>query len=163
MVPGFSVYKMSTELVRAGVVILAHAIKKELKRKEKQKLRHRKVWVKPWIERREKYGASSSLLKELKDEDPLAYRNILRLDCTHFDDLLQMVDGMLKKDDTKMRMAIPVATKLEVTLRYLATGDSFKSLEYLFRVPESTISKFLPEVLSAISRALQPFIEVSEN
>lgn len=65
---------------------------------------------------------------------------------------------MLKKEDT----AIPVAIKLEVTLRYLATGDSFKSLEYLFRVPESTISMFLPEVLSAISRVLQPFIEVSK-
>lgn len=69
---------------------------------------------------------------------------------------------MLKKEDTAMRMAIPVAIKLEVTLRYLATGDSFKSLEYLFRVPESTISMFLPEVLSAISRVLQPFIEVSK-
>jgi hypothetical protein len=30
-------------------------------------------------------------------------------------------------------MAIPTATKLEITLRYLATGDSFKSLDYLFR------------------------------
>jgi len=82
---------------------------------------------------------------------------------THFEDLLKMVDGMLKKEDTVMRMAIPVITKLEVTLRYLAIGDSFKSLQYLFRVPESTISIFLPEVLSAISFVLRPFIEVCKN
>jgi hypothetical protein len=74
-----------------------------------------------------------------------------------------MVDGMLKKEDTVIRMAIPVITKLEVTLRYLATGNSFKSLQFLFRVPESTISIFLPEVLLAISFVLRPFIEVSKN
>jgi hypothetical protein len=28
--------------------------------------------VKNWVERREKYGASSTLLKELKDEDPVS-------------------------------------------------------------------------------------------
>ncbi|VVC38715.1 Harbinger transposase-derived nuclease domain,Endonuclease/exonuclease/phosphatase [Cinara cedri] len=150
---------MSTEIVRAGVIIVAHAIKKELKKKEKPK-RQRNIWVKQWMGRREMYGASSSLLKELKDEDALAYRNILRLDCTHFEDLLKMVNGILKKEDTVTRMAIPVISKLEVTLRYLATGDSFKSLQYLFRVPESTISIFLPEVLSAISFVLRPFIEV---
>lgn len=91
----------------------------------------------------------------------MGYRNILRLNTTQFDELFQMIDGFLKKEDTRMRKAIPVHTKLEIALRYLATGDSFKSLEYLFRVPESTISKFLPEVLSAISHVLQEFIKVS--
>lgn len=112
------------------------------------------MWVKPWIERRGIYGASNTLLRELKNEDPASYRNILRITGAQFDDLLHMVEGMLKKQDTGMRMAIPVATKLEITLRYLAMGDSFKSLEYLFRVPESTISKFMPEVLQAISDML---------
>ncbi|KAJ8879426.1 hypothetical protein PR048_020034 [Dryococelus australis] len=163
VVPGFSVYKISMEIVRPGVAVLAHAIKKELERKEKHKLRRRKVWVKSLIERREKFGASSNLLIELKDEDPVVYRNIVRLDFTYFDDLLQMVDGMLKKQDTTTRKAIPVATQLEITLRNQSTGDSFKSLEYLFRVPEPTILKFLPEELSTISRALQTFIEAIDE
>ncbi|GFU52760.1 putative nuclease HARBI1 [Trichonephila clavipes] len=59
-----------------------------------------------------------------------------------------MVRGKLSKQDTTMRMAIPVTTKLEITLRYLATGDSFKSLEYLFRVPETTISRY-PQLLKS--------------
>ena len=63
------------------------------------------MWVKNWAGRREKYGASSILLKELKDEDPVAYRNILRLGGAQLDALLQMIDGMIKKQDTKMRMA----------------------------------------------------------
>src|SRR5215475_9436403 len=121
---------MSTEVVRAGVVVVALLLRKELEKRKKRK--SRKVWVKNWVGRREKCGASSTLLKELKDEDPVAYRNILRLDGAQFDALLQMIDGMIKKQDTKMRMAIPTATKLEITLRYLATGDLFKSLEYCF-------------------------------
>lgn len=35
------------------------------------------------------------------------------------------------------------------------TGDSFKSLMYLFRVHQSTISKIIPEVCAAIYSALK--------
>lgn len=59
-----------------------------------------------------------------------------------------------------MREAIPPRNKLEIVLRYLATGDSFASLEALYRVPKPTISKFLPEVLRAISEGLQNFLQV---
>lgn len=127
---------MSKEVVRAGVEILAYVMKKDLQRKLKKNWKQKRKWVRSWIEKRDEYGASSGLLRELKDQDPLAYRNMLRLNSSKFDDLLQMVEGMLKKNDTTMRPAIPVTTKLEITLRYLATGDSLKSLEYLFRVPE---------------------------
>ena len=40
--------------------------------------------------------------------------------------------------------------KLALTIRYLATGESYTSLSYQFRVGRSTISKFLPEVCRAI-------------
>jgi hypothetical protein len=131
--------------------------------KKEKKGKSRKVWMKNWVGRREKYGAFSTLLKELKYEDPVAYRNILRLGGTRFDVLLQMIDGMIKKQDTKMRVTIPTATKIEITLRYLVTGDLFKSLEYLFRVSEPTISLLVPEVLTAISHVLKPLIKVSET
>lgn len=61
-----------------------------------------------------------------------------------------------------MTEAIPAKIKLEITLGYLATGDSFKSLEFLFRVPKSSISKFIEEVLDAISYVLNEFIKVSK-
>jgi hypothetical protein len=96
---------MSTEVFRAGVVVVALLLRKELEKGKKMKFR--KVWVKNWVGRREKCDASSTLLKELKDEDPVAYRNMLRLGGAQFDASLQMTDGMIKKQDTKMRMAIP--------------------------------------------------------
>lgn len=154
---------MSEELVLSGVLVLSKVIKKELIRRQNAKRKKRNVWVKPWIGRRTEYGASHTLLKELKNEDNAAYRNMLRITGEQFDELLEMVRGKLSKQDTTMRMAIPVTTKLEITLRYLATGDSFKSLEYLFRVPETTISRFLPHVLTEICCVLRPFINVSVN
>ncbi|XP_036345201.1 uncharacterized protein LOC118754434, partial [Rhagoletis pomonella] len=54
-----------------------------------------------------------------------------------------------------MRYAIASRVRLAVTLRYLATGDSFRSLEFLTYISRKTISKFLPEVLEALIAALQ--------
>ena len=79
----------------------------------------------------------------------------------NFDTLLEMVEDKIRKQNTVMRMAILPRTKLEVTLRYLATGDSFKTLEYLFRIPQCSISKLIPQILDAIAEVLKPYIQVS--
>ncbi|GFU92195.1 reverse transcriptase domain-containing protein [Trichonephila clavipes] len=152
---------MSEELVLSGVLILSKVIKKELIRRQNVKRKKRKVWVKPWVGRRTEYGASHTLLKELKNEDHTAYRNMLRITGEQFDELLEMVRGKLSKQGTTMRMAIPVTTKLEITLRYLATGDSFKSLEYLFRVPETTISSPVNDSKNTVLRSPPYFVVIS--
>ncbi|XP_068082892.1 uncharacterized protein [Anabrus simplex] len=129
-------------------------------------LRHRKErrwWSRPWIQRREELGASSRLFQELKEEDPETYRNVLRMSPSKFQELLELVEPLIKKQDTKMREAIPCKIKLEITLRYLATGDSFRSLALLFRVSHNSISVFLPEVLAAIFEVLQPFMKVPDT
>lgn len=123
----------------------------------------RRWWTRPWIQRREELGASSRLLQELKEEDPETYKNVLRMSPPKFQELLELVEPLIKKQDTRLRNAIPCKIKLQITLRYLATGDSFRSLALLFRVPHNSISVFLPEVLAAIFEVLKPFIKVSNN
>lgn len=114
-----------------------------------------------WIQRREELGASSRLLKELKEEDPETYRNVLRMTAPQFQELLELVEPLIKKQNTVFRQAIPCKTKLEITLRYLATGDSFRSLaSLLFRVPYNSISVFLRAVMSAIYEVLQPLLKL---
>ncbi|CAH1993153.1 unnamed protein product [Acanthoscelides obtectus] len=76
----------------------------------------------------------------------------------NFDTLLDCVTPRILKMDNHMRGALTPKLKMEVTLRYLATGDSFTSLQYLYRVPKSTISKFIPEVCEAISDSLKKSI-----
>jgi hypothetical protein len=95
-------------------------------------------------------GASNTLLKELAEENPSDYVRHLRMSPEKFDELLVMIEPSIRKKDTAMRMAIPTRTKLEVTLRYLASSDSFRTLHHLYRVPANTISCFLLEALTAI-------------
>ena len=40
--------------------------------------------------------------------------------------------------------------KLEVALSFLATGNIYRNLQYLFRVSKAAISKFFPEVCDSI-------------
>lgn len=101
------------------------------------------------------------LLKELAIEDKAGYKNFLRMSEAMFNELLSKVRPKIFKQDTNMREAIPAEIKLQITLRYLATGDSYSSLAYLYRVPKNTISNFMKNVLEEIYSALQEFIKVS--
>jgi hypothetical protein len=67
---------MLEAVVRAGVIVISHLLRQEL---EKKKYKKERLWIRSWISRREKYGASNTLLKELKHEDFAAYQNILRM------------------------------------------------------------------------------------
>nr|CAI5861316.1 unnamed protein product [Callosobruchus analis] len=60
-----------------------------------------------------------------------------------------------------MRQAISPKLKLQVTLRYLATGDSFSALASVYKVPKNTISTFLGEGCKAIYDVLMDFIKVN--
>jgi hypothetical protein len=61
---------MSTEVVRAGIVVFALSLRQEFE-KRKKKRKSRKVWVKNWVARREKYGASNTLLQDPIQGRPL--------------------------------------------------------------------------------------------
>lgn len=49
-----------------------------------------------------------------------------------------------------MRKALEPGLRLSITLRYLASGDSYRSLSYSFRVAANTIVKVVPETCQAI-------------
>jgi hypothetical protein len=63
-----------------------------------------------------------------------------------------------------MQKAVPAETKLDIiTLQFLASGESFTSLQYLFRVPKNSISKFIPEVLDAIYYSLEEYTTIPNS
>jgi hypothetical protein len=116
--------------IQAGAMLL-HELQNGLQKKEKRK----RTWVEKWIRRINLYGASNISLKDLAEENPSEYVRRLRMSPEKFDELLVMIEPSVRKKDTAMRMAVPTRTKLEIILRYLASGDSFRTLHHLYRVP----------------------------
>ena len=121
----------------------------------------RSVWTKNWLKLREKEGFGVKLLRELRTEEPTLYRNFLRMCASQFDYLLGLVGPHIQKQNTKMRTSISAEVRLVLTLRFLATGENFRSLQYLFRISQPAISSIIPQVLDAIFNVLaSDFIRV---
>jgi hypothetical protein len=106
-------------------------LQEELQDLGKSKGKKKRLWVRDWIAMRDSLSAPAILLTELASEDRQAFRNHLRVTAEKFEELLGMVEPLIRKKATKIRASIPSKTKLKVTLLFLAIGDSFKTLEYL--------------------------------
>ncbi|XP_034232770.1 protein ALP1-like [Thrips palmi] len=73
-----------------------------------------------------------------------------------FDRLLDLVRPFLEK--TSIRRAFPPGERLAIFLRFIASGDSFQSLEYLFLVSESSIFNIVFETSTVVWNVLQPLV-----
>lgn len=148
------------EAVDEAVSEIVHCLSEEL---QEILTKNRACWVKDWVCRRDHLGASSTILRELAEEDPLEFKRILRMSVGQFNELFNLIEHKISKTDTLMRNAVPARPKLEVALRFLASGDSYQTLAIMFRIPANTISSFMPEVLTAITTALQEYMKVRSH
>lgn len=147
---------MSQELGLAGVSLsLLLLIKSRNKRNQ------RRWWVRKLFSNNS--DTCRDLLDTLRLEDGMGFVNFLRMTPKDFENLLQMVAPKVFKENTKFRNSISPTVKLATTLRYLASGDSFTSLMYTFKISKQSISVFVPEVCEAIISVLKTNIKVSEN
>ena len=80
--------------------------------------------------------------------------------------LVEKVSPLIEKKQqpspiNSVRSTIKPDERLAVTLRYLATGESFHSLEYLFRISRQSISSIVYETSRALYQVLAPeFLKV---
>jgi len=121
-----------------------------LQRKRENKKIGRRYWVHPIfsIKNRKRHGASDNLVKELYFYDDEKFINYFRMNVTIYDKLLNIVGPYIIKQNC-IREAISPNIRLQICLRYLASGDS-KSLSYAYRVGHNTISKIVSETCEAI-------------
>ena len=126
------------EAIIAGLVIL-----------EEQEVRHgrreRTVWVKPWLMRRVTLGHYDTLMQELMRESRGDFRSFLRIEPAMFREMIDRLTPRIAKHDD-CRPGLPAGMRLAITLRFLATGNSYHSLAFSFRVSYSTISVLVPQV-----------------
>ncbi|KAF0742397.1 protein ANTAGONIST OF LIKE HETEROCHROMATIN PROTEIN 1-like [Aphis craccivora] len=100
---------------------------------------------------------------ELNFEPSGEFENLTHLNHTDLQYLLSKVSPIISKKDTHWRLAIPAKLRLAITLRYLATGDSFKSLHFLFKVLCEIISKIVPPVCTALVEVLKNQVKVKKQ
>lgn len=118
--------------------------------------RTKRIWCREWLMRRTLHGNYHQLLEELNNEDRRGFKNFLRIEPELFAEMLQRLSPRLAKSETNMRQPLSVGLKLAVTLRFLASGNSYTSLQYSFRVSKSAICRFVPQVCRAIIDIYKP-------
>ncbi|XP_073510783.1 uncharacterized protein [Phyllobates terribilis] len=89
---------------------------------------------------------------------PEKIQKFCRLTIAAFDRLLGLLAPDLDYTDTIMRRAISAEERLLITLRFLATGESYTSLHLQFRVGKSTISQIVRCTCTVIWQKLQPIV-----
>ena len=132
------------------------AILAELEKKKpvevptRRKIRPRRWYIREWIREREQHGHYHILLQQCRLRDMEYFKYLVRMEPEMFDEILARIRPRIKKQDTNFKKAIEPGFKLAVTLRFLATGEAYKSLGTTFRCGMNTISLFVPEVCEAI-------------
>lgn len=90
-----------------------------------------------------------------------SFHNFLRMSSSDFEELITLIGRKVAKLNTNFRDSISVKDRLAVTLRFLATGDSYQSLMYLCKISVTSISRIIPEVCNALNEVLNDYIKVS--
>nr|CAH7767981.1 unnamed protein product [Callosobruchus chinensis] len=142
--------------VSAAAFIIMHALIE--KESEKRKRRKQRFWTSHFLRTRR----STQLLTDLQTADSSGlFKKCCRMSQADFDLLISLIGPRISKQDTNYRECIPAEMRLAITLRFLATGDSYSSLMYLFRVSRPLICKIIPKVCACIIEALKEHVKVS--
>ncbi|XP_034006688.1 protein ANTAGONIST OF LIKE HETEROCHROMATIN PROTEIN 1-like [Trematomus bernacchii] len=112
-----------------------------------------RFWVHPILRKRQQRGEYHCLVQELRLDDHL-FHQYFRMSKNVFDELLGKVGPLITKVDTNMHVSIGPAERLAICLRYLATGDSYRTIAFSYRVGHATVAVIVKEVAGAIWTAL---------
>jgi len=136
-----------SEKKRAAIAVLL--LLKDEKEDKISKRKVNRIWVKNIYKRRREKGSYENLVTELALEDSENYRRFLRMDTTTFMDIVEELKPHIESR-TPRPDRISAGEKVALTLRYLATGDSYQSLKFAFRVSPQSLSNIIPQVCDAI-------------
>ena len=110
----------------------------------------RKVWVRSLWLKRPTCGFYETLIAELSAEHIGEYKNFMRMSPELFNTILDGVAPLITKKDSRFRSPIGADIRLALTLRFLASGETYPSLQFAFRIQRSTICLIIKETCDAI-------------
>ncbi|XP_066590606.1 putative nuclease HARBI1 [Prorops nasuta] len=135
------------KVIASAAFIVMH----ELLNKKKNK---RRIWT------RLIFKTKSTLLCDLALENRSGqFQKFFRISSEDFEILLNIISPKIQKRDTNYRSCIPAKERLAVTLRFLATGDSYTSLSYLFKISKQSLSCIVIDVCQALIEVLHGYVK----
>lgn len=144
------------------IILLYHLLRKKEKNKEKRP----KIWVRPIFTEENRFfqGDSDNLIREMTNNDPKKYIEYLRMTEKSYNELLKLLAPRITKEHV-VRTPISANTRLQICLRYLASGDTMHSISFAFRVGVNTVSKIVSETCETIWDVLKEkvFPEITKD
>ena len=90
-------------------------------------------------------------------EDTVAYREMMRMTYDDFTEILRVIEPDITPQQVNGgHKVIRAAERLTLAIRFLATGETYRSLSFQFRISKSAISYIVNEVCQAIIKNLGP-------
>ncbi|KAJ8351988.1 hypothetical protein SKAU_G00234640 [Synaphobranchus kaupii] len=129
--------------------ILAIALAMDIDEDPAVRRRGRSVWVHDINRGRRQFMEYHRLVQELRLDDA-RFKSYFRLNRQQFEEVLQKIGPTIAKMQTNYRETISPAERLCICLRYLSTGDSFRSIAFSYRVGFCTVARIVRSVCEAI-------------
>ena len=114
----------------------------------------RTTWTEDWLLNRER-SIYNTLISEFRLNNSARFHQFFRLSPSQFDEILSMLRLHLEQQDV-CRAPVTPEERLAITLRYLATGESRRSLGFSFRVSHSLVCKILIDVTKLLADVMMP-------
>ncbi|XP_052873273.1 uncharacterized protein LOC128278585 [Anopheles cruzii] len=121
----------------------------------------RRCWTRELFAEASQHGLR--LIDQLYLNDGIGFGNFIRMTATDFEVLLGMVGAKIAAKETPFRQTIPPNMRLIVVLHFLATGNSYTSLQSTFKISKQIISRIVPEVCAAIQVECCKFIKTPKS
>ena len=109
----------------------------------------RRYKIKPVLRERRTKGEFRILVNQVRYFYPEEFFKMFRMSPGQFETLLSWVAPHIMRDPTKGDI-IPPDERLCVTLRLLATGDSFTTIGQSYRISGTTIGRLVPETCNVL-------------
>ncbi|XP_022197965.1 protein ANTAGONIST OF LIKE HETEROCHROMATIN PROTEIN 1 [Nilaparvata lugens] len=105
-----------------------------------------------YLSKRKSHG-QFKMTSELPDS---LFTNFFRMNRNQFEEVHALIQECIQREGCNAQEPIGTKEKLAVFLRYIASGDSYKSIAYNFRLGDRTVSNIVKEVAVAIWEQMQP-------
>ena len=123
----------------------------------------RTTWTEDWLLRRETHSVYFTLVREFRLNNCARFRQFFRVTPEQFDELLSKIRPRLERQDL-CRTPVSPEERLAITLRYLATGESRRSLGFAFRVSHNLVCRIVAETTRAIADEMMPqYVKLPDN